>query len=231
MPPLWQYFSLSAKADERMAAPKGRGSWTPGSSSLQIGVSWGSGMGATTPFVDLSGRHLGLRDDPASAVSVLGEGHPPLWQYLARLLSQSSSSAHPKASAPAPRAISPAKRQLLRVPRWGHGRRSWTPSCRRLRLCGSWERRPCPRCGSTCSGREKGRQAHRCPKERGWCTPTFPPANRPFLGRSKGHHLHGPVPAAAPKVSQGHAPFVAVPRVSANGRVLERDPSVPNPSV
>jgi len=42
--PLWQYFLrlLAKKADESIAAPKERQSWTPCSSTLQIGVSWGS---------------------------------------------------------------------------------------------------------------------------------------------------------------------------------------------
>jgi hypothetical protein len=37
MPPLWQYFLASAKPDERVAAPKGRGPGPPRAFGLQTG--------------------------------------------------------------------------------------------------------------------------------------------------------------------------------------------------
>ena len=53
MPPLGQYFSgLLKKPDERIAAPKGRRSWTLCGSSLQISRFFGSGMRAMMPFLD-----------------------------------------------------------------------------------------------------------------------------------------------------------------------------------
>jgi hypothetical protein len=43
--------SAKAKANERVATPKGREPWPPGCSSCKSIVSWGSGMGAMMPFM------------------------------------------------------------------------------------------------------------------------------------------------------------------------------------
>jgi hypothetical protein len=60
-------------------------------------------------------------------------------------------------------------------------------SCRRLRLCGSWERRPCPRCGSTCFGREKADEAMAAPKGHGPLDSAgFSPAADVFRGSPDG---------------------------------------------
>jgi hypothetical protein len=98
-----------------------------------------------------------------------GEGRAPVVAVLAPVMkSHSSPSAHPKALAPPRQAISPARRQLLRVPQWG----SWVPIMDPAAhlfgafASGSWWRRSCPRCGSTCSRREKSRSRRwRPPKD------------------------------------------------------------------
>ena len=64
-------FPRQTKADERMAAPKGRETWPPGGSSLQIARFLGSGMGAMMPFMDPSGG--------APLVGDLGSRRPCWW--------------------------------------------------------------------------------------------------------------------------------------------------------
>jgi hypothetical protein len=89
--PLWQYFSrLQKKADESIAAPKGRGSPDPRPFSLQTGRFLATTMGAMMGIADPSGRTL--RGQPA----VVGEAMPPLWQYFSCLLRQTSPVLPPK---------------------------------------------------------------------------------------------------------------------------------------
>jgi hypothetical protein len=86
MPPLWQYFLRLQKADERMAAPKGRESRTPDSFSLQISRFLGvRNGGRVMPFMDPSvARHLSASSVAAAAMGA--KAMPPLWQYFSRLL-------------------------------------------------------------------------------------------------------------------------------------------------
>jgi hypothetical protein len=58
--PLSQYFKrlpATANADESIAAPKGRGSRTPGIFACKPRASWGPLKGAVMPMVDPSARH------------------------------------------------------------------------------------------------------------------------------------------------------------------------------
>ncbi len=84
MPPLGQYFLASSKADESIAAPKGRGSRTPSPFPLQTGHFLGAAKGAMMRFgwTPLAGTPCrALRPELAASVLV-GEGHAPVVAVL-----------------------------------------------------------------------------------------------------------------------------------------------------
>jgi hypothetical protein len=93
MSPLWQYFSVcKKKADESIAAPKGRESWPLRGYSCKSGIFRMPQWGAMTSM-------MAPPDHPICAPAVRTGGAvdwwpkamPPLWQYLSRLLNPQAS--------------------------------------------------------------------------------------------------------------------------------------------
>jgi hypothetical protein len=84
---------------------------------------------------------------------------PPLWQYFSRLLKRQTSPSLPQRGRITDPKPFPCKRAAFRGPRRGPRSRSRTPLAgtppRHARRDGG--RRPCPRCGSTSRGCERGR--------------------------------------------------------------------------
>jgi hypothetical protein len=110
---------------------------------------------------------------------------PPFWQYFLRLLARGGSpSRTPKdANHGHPRTF-PCITAVF-GDRWeGPSSPSWTPG----KPTPYGGRRPGPRRGSTCSGRErKGRRAHLCPQKGANRRPCrLFPAKPPFLGATEG---------------------------------------------
>jgi hypothetical protein len=79
MPPLGQYFSrLQKKADESIAAPKGRESRTPSLFPCKRATSWGA---ATVAMMAIADPLVGTLF-AASVAVVVGEGHAPVAAVL-----------------------------------------------------------------------------------------------------------------------------------------------------
>jgi hypothetical protein len=72
MPPLWQYFVRLPKADESIAAPKGRVPSDPAAFSLQTGRFQGT---AGKPMI-------AVVDPQPTATVMVGEGHAPVVAVL-----------------------------------------------------------------------------------------------------------------------------------------------------
>jgi hypothetical protein len=121
------------------------------------------------------------------------------------LCSQTSPSLPPRARTPSPQTFSPANRTLPAGHDGGHDADSRTPFAggasrlaRRVR-----GRRPCPRCGSTCSRRERRQTSPLLPpNDTDPRTCGISPANWPFTGNHDGAMM-------AIRGPSGRRPFAA----------------------
>jgi len=113
MPPLWYFSRLLKKARRAHRCPKGRESWTPSGSSLQVSRFSGVRHGGQDVFMDPSSvarhlSHLGGRRDAR-------QGHAPHSTATGRVSPVSSAGSSPYGS---------AQKMSMRLKR---GPSSWNP--------------------------------------------------------------------------------------------------------